>query len=189
MPRWGWRPAEIAGTKTRRVGEAPNLAASAYVSIAASAVKAAASPASIFRADRLRTRTKLVAEALGVPNCQQQIRELLHHGSPLSADLLEAISAGLDVPIQALRRFAGHGTRGHYVEGLCGGGPYWAGVTGKPDTRGPCSARPPVRARVTRSEPGEPSICPITCPHGVGRAGSRGRRGGTRLSRFNCSEP
>jgi len=35
MRRWGWRPAEIAGTKTRRVGEAPNLAASAYVSIAA----------------------------------------------------------------------------------------------------------------------------------------------------------
>jgi hypothetical protein len=60
----------------------------------------------------------LVAEALGVPNCQQQIRELLHHGSPLSADLLETISAGLDVPIQALRRFAGHSTREHYVEGL-----------------------------------------------------------------------
>ena len=58
-----------------------------------------------------------------MPTCQPQIRELLHHGSPLSADLLEAISAGLDVPIQALRRFAGHGTRGHYVEGLCGGGP------------------------------------------------------------------
>jgi hypothetical protein len=46
------------------------------------------------------------------PNCQPQIRELLHHGSPLSADLLEAISAGLDVPIQALPWFAGHGNEG-----------------------------------------------------------------------------
>jgi hypothetical protein len=47
-----------------------------------------------------------------VPTCQQQIRELLQHGSPLPADLLEAISAGLDVPIQTLRRFAGRGIRG-----------------------------------------------------------------------------
>jgi Prokaryotic E2 family C/ThiF family len=46
---------------------------------------------------------ELVAKALGVPNRQQQIRDLLHHGSPVPADLLEAISTGLDVPIQALR--------------------------------------------------------------------------------------
>jgi hypothetical protein len=64
---------------------------------------------------------ELVAKALGVPDRQQQIRGLLHHGVPVPADLLEAISAGIDVPIQALRRFSGGGIRELYVDGLCGG--------------------------------------------------------------------
>src|SRR6266536_65720 len=64
---------------------------------------------------------ELVAQALGVPDRQQQIRDLLHHGTPAPADLLEAISAGLDVPIEAFSQFVGRGIRDLYVEGLCGG--------------------------------------------------------------------
>jgi hypothetical protein len=64
---------------------------------------------------------ELVAKALGVPDRQQQIRDLLHHRAPAPVDLLDAISAGLDVPLDALRRFAARGIRELYVEGLCGG--------------------------------------------------------------------
>lgn len=64
---------------------------------------------------------ELVAQALGVSDRQQQIRNLLYHGTPVPDDLFEAISAGLGVPIEALRQFAGRGIRELYVQGLCGG--------------------------------------------------------------------
>jgi hypothetical protein len=64
---------------------------------------------------------ELVSRALNVPGHQRQIRDLLHHRTPVPDDLLKAISAGLDVPSQALQRFAGRGIRELYVEGLCGG--------------------------------------------------------------------
>jgi hypothetical protein len=64
---------------------------------------------------------ELVARALNVPGHQRQVRDLLHHRTPVPADLLDAISSGLDVPSQALQRFAGRGIRELYVEGLCGG--------------------------------------------------------------------
>jgi Prokaryotic E2 family C/ThiF family len=75
---------------------------------------------------------ELVAQALGVPDRQQQIRNLLYHGAPVPADLFEAISAGLDVPIEALRQFAGRGIRELYVQGLCGGALIGLERLGKP---------------------------------------------------------
>jgi molybdopterin/thiamine biosynthesis adenylyltransferase len=64
---------------------------------------------------------ELVAQALGIPERQQQVRDLLHHGAPVPPDLLEAVALALQVPSASLEPFAGRSIRELYVEGLCGG--------------------------------------------------------------------
>ena len=64
---------------------------------------------------------ELVAQALGVPERQQQVRDLLFHGTPVPADLLEAVAAALQVSSDSVKPFAGQTMRELYVEGLCGG--------------------------------------------------------------------
>lgn len=74
----------------------------------------------------------LVAEALGVPERQQQIRDLLYHGSPVPEDLLAAIGRGLKIPFERLSPFSGVSIRTLYVEGLCGGALLGLGRIGMP---------------------------------------------------------
>jgi hypothetical protein len=64
---------------------------------------------------------ELVASALGIPERLQQVRDLLHHGSPTPPDLLEAVAAALQVPSDSVQPFAGRTIRELYVDGLCGG--------------------------------------------------------------------
>jgi len=74
----------------------------------------------------------LVAQALGVPERQQQVRDLLHHGSPMPEDMLEAIGRGLNIPLERLKPFSGVNIRTLYVEGLCGGALLGLGRIGSP---------------------------------------------------------
>lgn len=75
---------------------------------------------------------ELVAQALGVPECQKQVRDLLHHGSPVPEDLLAAIGQGLKIPLERLSPFSGVNIRTLYVEGLCGGALLGLGRIGSP---------------------------------------------------------
>jgi hypothetical protein len=74
----------------------------------------------------------LVAQALGVPERQQQVRDILHHSSPVPDDLLAAIGRGLNIPLERLQPYSGANIRTLYVEGLCGGALLGLGRIGSP---------------------------------------------------------
>jgi hypothetical protein len=124
------------------------------------------SPGSVFRADRLRTRTNWLPRHSVRPTASNR-----SVSCSTMAVLCQLTSWKRSPLASTCRSKPCDGSRDMAHEGITsrgsGGGPYWAGVAGKPDTRGPCTARPPVRARVTLSEPVEPWMCPITCPMGL----------------------
>jgi hypothetical protein len=68
-----------------------------------------------------KNEDELVAEALGVPEFQQQIRHLLYAGGPLPAEILDVVADRLSVERDTLALFADRPVRELYVEGLCGG--------------------------------------------------------------------
>lgn len=68
-----------------------------------------------------KNEDELVAEALGVPDRQQQVRHLLYKGVPVPPDLLDAVAERLNVPRGSLAAFEDRSVRELYVEGLCGG--------------------------------------------------------------------
>ena len=64
---------------------------------------------------------EVVAQALGVPQHQMQVRTLLHTGAPVDRDLLTAIAESKAVQLDRLVPFEGRSIRDLYVEGFCGG--------------------------------------------------------------------
>lgn len=64
---------------------------------------------------------KLIADALRIPERLMQVRVLLHNGSGVPHDLLEAVAAKFEVPIDSLLPFEGKPLRHLYTEGLCAG--------------------------------------------------------------------
>ncbi|MDO8717006.1 MAG: E2 ligase fold family C protein [Dehalococcoidales bacterium] len=81
---------------------------------------------------KVQNEDALVAEALGVRERQQQVRDLLHLGSPVPDELLAAIGRGLNIPLERLSPFSGVTIRTLYVEGLCGGALLGLGRIGSP---------------------------------------------------------
>jgi hypothetical protein len=63
----------------------------------------------------------IIAEAFGVPSRVMQIRLLLHRNDGAPRDLLEAIAAARDIPLDRLLPFEGRSVRNLYSEGFCGG--------------------------------------------------------------------
>lgn len=63
----------------------------------------------------------IIAESFGVPDRIMQIRILLHRNEGVPRDLLEAIAAARNVPLDRLLPFEGRRARDLYVEGFCGG--------------------------------------------------------------------
>ena len=57
--------------------------------------------------NRLRNEDELVAETLGVPELQMDVRTLLYLGTPLQRGFLEAVARGVSRPIEALLPFEG----------------------------------------------------------------------------------
>lgn len=68
-----------------------------------------------------KSEDELVSEAFGIPEHQQQVRQLLYHGQPLPTELMDLVAKRLDIPRQALAPFEGQPIRDLYVNGLCGG--------------------------------------------------------------------
>lgn len=74
---------------------------------------------------------EIYAAALGVPARLEEVRTLLHQGSPVGDSFLDAVAVGLDRPRELLASFAGAQIRELYVRGICGGGILPLGSTGR----------------------------------------------------------
>jgi hypothetical protein len=81
---------------------------------------------------QLANEDELVAQAIGVPQLVGDIRTLLHNGAGVGRQLLEAVAAGLQLPVESLLPYENRPVRDLYVEGVCGGGLIPLGATGTP---------------------------------------------------------
>lgn len=82
--------------------------------------------------DRLRNEDELVAESLGIPELQMDVRTLLYSGAPLQRGFLEAVARGVSRPMEALLPFEGSSIRELYVDGFCGGAVIPLSEVGRP---------------------------------------------------------
>jgi hypothetical protein len=82
--------------------------------------------------EQLPNEDELVAHALGVPHLVADIRTLLHTGAGVSAQLLEAVAAGLQRPLDDVLVYKDRPVRELYVEGVCGGELIPLGSAGMP---------------------------------------------------------
>jgi hypothetical protein len=73
-----------------------------------------------------------VAQTLGVPHLQQQVRTLLHTGAPVDRQFLGMIAGAIGRPPEDLLPFEGRPIRELYVEGFCGGALVPIGDAGRP---------------------------------------------------------
>jgi molybdopterin/thiamine biosynthesis adenylyltransferase len=79
-----------------------------------------------------RNEDELVAETLGVPQLQMDVRTLLHTGGPVQRPMLQAIAQGIGRPLEVLLPFEGRRIRELYTEGFCGGAVIPLGQAGRP---------------------------------------------------------
>jgi hypothetical protein len=64
---------------------------------------------------------ELVAEAIGLADAREEIRELLYRDAPVTRQLLERIATARQVPVEPLLPFEGESLRVFYREAICGG--------------------------------------------------------------------
>ena len=69
-----------------------------------------------------KNEDQLVAEGLGVPERQNEVRALLDRGNPVSLDFCNAVANGLGVSQDKTRPYVGKSIRDLWVRGICGGG-------------------------------------------------------------------
>jgi hypothetical protein len=81
---------------------------------------------------QLPNEDEIVARALGVPASAMEIRTLLHTGQGVSRQLIEAVAAGLNQPLEQVLPYEGRPVRELFVEGVCGGGIISLGSPGTP---------------------------------------------------------
>lgn len=62
-----------------------------------------------------------IAEELGLPEAQPEVRRMLQTSEPVSVAFVERIATALGVPFDALRPFAGQPLRSFYQSTVCGG--------------------------------------------------------------------
>ncbi|MCY4421282.1 MAG: E2 ligase fold family C protein [Gammaproteobacteria bacterium] len=79
-----------------------------------------------------KNEDEIITESFGVPDRLMQIRELLYKGEGAPKDLLEAIAAARDIPLDRILPFEGHQIRKLYTEGFCGGGVIPLSQAGEP---------------------------------------------------------
>ena len=82
--------------------------------------------------EALDSEDAVVARALGVPEQQMQIRELLYRNAPAPRPLLGMIASKLEIPLEQLLAFEDRPIRTLYVEGMCAGAVLPLGVLGTP---------------------------------------------------------
>jgi molybdopterin/thiamine biosynthesis adenylyltransferase len=64
---------------------------------------------------------QLVAEAIGLPEQLQAVRQLLYTGAPVGREGIERIAAALGISPEPLMLYADRGLREFYSEAICGG--------------------------------------------------------------------
>jgi hypothetical protein len=78
--------------------------------------------ACLYLPDRERANEdRIVAEALGLPEAYQEVRQLLYTSTPISAEFVGRIAAALDVPHEPLLQFVGQPLHVFYSNAICGG--------------------------------------------------------------------
>ena len=82
--------------------------------------------------EQVPNEDELVARALGVPHLVADIRTLLYTGGGVTRQLLEAVAAGRQCPLDVVLAYEGRSVRQLYVEGVCGGGIIPLGTAGMP---------------------------------------------------------
>ena len=68
-----------------------------------------------------KNEDEIIAEALGVSENLMDVRALLHRNEGTPRDLLEAIAAAQNIPLEKLMTFEGRPLRQLYTDGFCGG--------------------------------------------------------------------
>ena len=79
-----------------------------------------------------KNEDEIIAESFGVPDRLMQVRTLLYKNQGAPRDLLDAIAAARDVPLDRLLAFKGRPLRALYTEGFCGGAVIPLGEPGRP---------------------------------------------------------
>ena len=69
----------------------------------------------------VKNEDEIIAESFGVPDRLRQIRDLLYKNEGTPRDLLEAIAATRNIPLERMLPFEGRPVRELYSEGFCGG--------------------------------------------------------------------
>jgi Prokaryotic E2 family C len=132
----------------------------------------------LYLADRkVPNEDEIVAEALGVPGLVGDIRTLLHTGNGASRQLLEAVAAGLHLPVNDVIAYEGRPVRALYVEGVCGGGLISLGSTGTP--------RQELHVPIAHQS----ALAGILLAAALARRSISNEQHGTEITRFNILEP
>ena len=79
-----------------------------------------------------KNEDQIIADSFGVPDRLMQVRTLLYKNEGAPRDLLEAIAAARNVPLEKLLPFEGRPLRALYTEGFCGGAVIPLGEPGRP---------------------------------------------------------
>lgn len=79
-----------------------------------------------------KNEDEIIAESFGVPDQLMQVRTLLYKTEGAPRDLLVAIAAARDLPLEKLLPFEGRPLRALYTEGFCGGAVIPLGQPGRP---------------------------------------------------------
>jgi hypothetical protein len=69
----------------------------------------------------VQNEDQIVAAAIGVPEHQQQVRELLTEAKPVPDEVLAQIGEALQVDPEVVEQFRGSTVQQLYSDGLCGG--------------------------------------------------------------------
>ena len=79
-----------------------------------------------------RNEDEIIAESFGVSDRLMEVRVLLQTNEGVPKNLLEAIAAARDIPLEKLDPFEGRPLRDLYTEGFCGGAVIPLGQIGTP---------------------------------------------------------
>jgi hypothetical protein len=81
----------------------------------------------------LPSEDKLIADAIGVPELVDRVRQFLHTGEGLPLSFLSLVAERLGRPQSDITPFVGRPVRDLYVVGICGGAVLPLGAAGVPD--------------------------------------------------------
>ena len=81
----------------------------------------------------LPSEDKLIADAIGVPELVDQVRQFIHTGEGLQLPFLNVVAQRLGLDQSNIEPFVGRPVRDLYVVGICGGAVLPLGAAGVPD--------------------------------------------------------